>query len=182
MMKGIVWLQQVPLQTYKHNSNSHTHTHEFTWWRQQMEIFPASLAIFVIWQIPAQRLVTRSLGVFFDLRLNKRLNKQSQGWWFETLSCPLWRHCNVTLMFGVSQLSGYPSSMCYCLASDFRSFVTDNCVGRVQCNKKWNPDLTWNISVFLVVTVINVVSYFRTCPNSFFASWSYLPRHSCGLL
>ena len=29
--------------------------------------------------------------VFFDLRLNKRLSKQSWGWWFETLSCPLWR-------------------------------------------------------------------------------------------
>ena len=26
--------------------------------------------------------------------LNKRLNKQSWGWWFETRSCPLWRHCN----------------------------------------------------------------------------------------
>ena len=27
--------------------------------------------------------------------LNKRLSKQSAGWWFETLSHPLWRHCNV---------------------------------------------------------------------------------------
>ena len=32
--------------------------------------------------------------VLFALRLNKRLNKQSWGWWFETPSCPLWRHCN----------------------------------------------------------------------------------------
>ena len=30
--------------------------------------------------IPAQRLVTRSFDVFFDLRLNKRLSKQSWGW------------------------------------------------------------------------------------------------------
>ena len=45
--------------------------------------------------IPGQRPVTRSFDVFFDLRLNKRLNKQSWGWWFETLSRPLWRHCNV---------------------------------------------------------------------------------------
>ena len=30
----------------------------------------------------------------FDLRLNKRLTKQSLGWWFETPLCPLWRHCN----------------------------------------------------------------------------------------
>ena len=43
---------------------------------------------------PRYRPVTRSFDVFFDLRLNKRLSEQSWGWWFETLSCPLWRHCN----------------------------------------------------------------------------------------
>ena len=42
-----------------------------------------------------QMSVTRSFDIFFDLRLNKRLSKQSWGWWFETLSCPLWRQCNV---------------------------------------------------------------------------------------
>ena len=47
--------------------------------------------------IPAQRPVTRSFDVFFDLRLNKRLSKQSWGWWFGTLSCPLWRHRNGTI-------------------------------------------------------------------------------------
>ena len=45
-------------------------------------------------EFPAQRPVTRSFDVFFDLRLNKRLSKQSWGWWFETPSCPLWRHYN----------------------------------------------------------------------------------------
>ena len=44
---------------------------------------------------PAQRPVTRRFDVFFDLRLNKRLSKQWWGWWFETLSRPLWRHRNV---------------------------------------------------------------------------------------
>ena len=43
-------------------------------------------------EFPTQRPVTRSFDVFFDLRLNKRLSKQSWGWWFETLSRPLWRH------------------------------------------------------------------------------------------
>ena len=42
---------------------------------------------------PTQRPVTRSFDVFFDLCLNKRLSKQSRRWRFETLSCPLWRHC-----------------------------------------------------------------------------------------
>ena len=41
-----------------------------------------------------QRPVARSFDVFLDLRLNKRLSKQSWSWWFETPSCPLWRHCN----------------------------------------------------------------------------------------
>ena len=45
-------------------------------------------------EFPAQRPVTRSFDVFFDLRLNKRLSKQSWGWWLETLSRPLWRHRN----------------------------------------------------------------------------------------
>ena len=45
--------------------------------------------------IPAQRPVTRSFDVFFDLRLNKLLSKQSWGWCLETLSRPLWRHSNV---------------------------------------------------------------------------------------
>ena len=45
--------------------------------------------------IPTQRQVTRSFDVFFDLRPNKRLSKQSWGWWFETPSIPLWCHFNV---------------------------------------------------------------------------------------
>ena len=46
-------------------------------------------------EFPAQRPMTRSFDFFFDLRLNKRLCKQSWGWWFETPSCPLCRHCSV---------------------------------------------------------------------------------------
>ena len=38
--------------------------------------------------------MTRSFDVFFDLRLYIRLSKQSWGWWFETPSRSLWRHCN----------------------------------------------------------------------------------------
>ena len=36
--------------------------------------------------ISLQRQVTRSFDVFFDLRLNKQLSKQSQMWWFDTSS------------------------------------------------------------------------------------------------
>ena len=69
------------------------------WWRHQMETFSALLAICagnspVPGEFPTQRPVTRSFDGYFDLRPNKRLSKQSLGWWFETLSLPLWRHRN----------------------------------------------------------------------------------------
>ena len=54
-------------------------------------------------EFSAQRPVTRSFDVFFDLRLNKRLRKQSWGWCFETLSRPLWRHC-VIISFIIAQV------------------------------------------------------------------------------
>ena len=34
------------------------------------------------------------------LRLYKRLGKHSWGWWFETLSRPLWRHRNMLISLG----------------------------------------------------------------------------------
>ena len=57
----------------------------------QLETFSALLALCagnspVTDEIPSQRPVTRSFDVFFDLRLNKRLCKQSRHWWFETSS------------------------------------------------------------------------------------------------
>ena len=43
-------------------------------------------------EFPTPRPVTLSSDVFSDLRLNKRLSKQSWRWWFETPLCSLWRH------------------------------------------------------------------------------------------
>ena len=73
--------------------------HRCAQWRHQIETFSALLALCagnspVIGEFPSQSPVTRSFDVFFDLRLNKRLSKQSWGWWFETPSRSLWRHCN----------------------------------------------------------------------------------------
>ena len=83
--------------------------HHVAWWRHQMETYSALLALCagnspVAGKFPAQRPVTRSFDVFFDLRLSKWLSKQWWDWWFETLSRPLWRHCNV---WGYSANSGY---------------------------------------------------------------------------
>ena len=46
-------------------------------------------------EFPSQRPVTRGFDVYFDLWLSKRLSEQSRGWWFETPSRILKRHCNV---------------------------------------------------------------------------------------
>ena len=71
------------------------------WWRHQMEPFSALLVLCsgnspVPGDFPAQRPVTRSFDVFFDLRLDKRWSKQSWGRIFETPSRSLLRHCNIT--------------------------------------------------------------------------------------
>ena len=83
------------IQTSVHTLDTH-----ISWWRHQMETFPALLTICagnspVTGEFPAQRPVTLSFYVFFDLRLNIRLDKHSWGWCFETHWRPLWRHCNV---------------------------------------------------------------------------------------
>ena len=53
-----------------------------SWWRHQIETFFALLAICAgnspaTGEFPAQRPVTQGFDVFFDLRLNKQLSKQS---------------------------------------------------------------------------------------------------------
>ena len=78
----------IKMASYRHR-NTHC-------WDKTVSMLTSSnrniLCVTVPGEFPAQRPVTRSFDVFFDLRLNKRLRKQSWGWWFETLSHPLWRH------------------------------------------------------------------------------------------
>ena len=109
---GKLW--SVPVVIYWVYSKSHKYAHDYvvlclvvgrllapsdSWWRHQMETFFVLLSLCagnspVIGEFPAQRQVTRSFDVFFGQCLNKRLCKQSWGWWPETPSRPLWRHCN----------------------------------------------------------------------------------------
>ena len=105
-----------------------------------METFSALLSICagnspVIGEFPAQRSVTRSFGVFFDVRLNKRLSKQSWGWWFETPLCPSRRHCYAHYQFFVFLLVTCRSHFhlaCNLVESNFRiEIVNDG-------HEKWN--------------------------------------------
>ena len=103
---------------------------EITWWRHQMETFSALLAICaenspVPGEFPAQRPVTRSFDVFSELRLNKRLSKQSWGWWFETLSCSLWRYRNDR------KLTHYIPSNCIIY---WRQFLKDVCPAQLHAS------------------------------------------------
>ena len=71
-----------------------------SWWRHQMETVSALLAFCagnspVTGEFPAQRPVTRSFDVFFDLRLDQQLTKQWRDRWLEIPSRSLWRHCNM---------------------------------------------------------------------------------------
>ena len=90
IVNGLQWLSEM----YQYTLTS--------WWRPQMETFFASLA-FVrgIHPSPVSSPHKGQWGgalmvFFFYLPLNKRLSKQSWGWWFEMQWRPLWRHCNVT--------------------------------------------------------------------------------------
>ena len=86
-----------------------------TWWRYEMETFSVLLALSagnspVTGGFPLQRPVTWSFDDYFDLRLNKRLCKQSRRRWFETPSGSLWRHCNV---YSISKELRTRSLLCY---------------------------------------------------------------------
>ena len=91
-----MWFHQFAMQCYNWFCSR-------PWWRDQMETLSALLAICAVnspvnGEFHVQRPVTLSLDDLFDLRLNKRLSKQWWGGCFETLSCPLWRHCNAMLV------------------------------------------------------------------------------------
>ena len=109
-----------------------------------METFSELLAICagnspVTGEFPAQRPETLGFGVFFDLRLNKRLSKQSWGWWFEKPLPSLWRHSNDWLR---RRLSLY----CY-----------DN-LGHISVKLNIN-----RIRIFFFIVVLSSIFSFESC-------------------
>ena len=99
------------VKVWNHMQISYVCTTVFFPWRHQMETFSALLAICagnspVPGAFPPQRPVTRSFDVSFDLHPHKRLSKQWWGWWYETLSCPLW-HGNALNIFVRDNLSDH---------------------------------------------------------------------------
>ena len=106
--------------------------------------------------IPAQRPVTRSFNVFVDLRLNKRLSKQSWGWWFETLSRPLWRHCNgMHISWDVQSHYVWWMGVC-CEAKlftriGFKHHTANSHFYSNSCKTSGNVRAIWPHGVFLII-------------------------------
>ena len=74
--------------------------HFFSWWRHQMETFPALLAHCagnspIPVDSPHKGQWRGALMFSLICAHNKRLSKEPWGWWFKTPSGSLWRHCNV---------------------------------------------------------------------------------------
>ena len=98
----------------------------------------------------AQRPVTRSFDVFLDLRMNKRLTKLSWGWWFEKLSCPLWRHCN--------QSNRTINGMKEITLENQLPFVTDVYTGKNDCILLLVTLVVIIVFVILVIMIMFVIT------------------------
>ena len=105
-------------------------------------------------EFPAQRLLTRSFVVFFDLRLAKRLSKQWWGWWFKT---PLWRHRNGWLNICCEWQQNI-SAETSCTNTKHREVLSENIIPNV---------LNLHYSLW---PVIYRVAYYRT--GRYYRLWS----------
>ena len=174
-----------------------------TWWRNQMETFSALLALCagnspVAGEIPSQSPVTRSFDVFFDLRPNKQLNKQSWGWWFETSSRPLWRHLNefhgcrcpdclplnVVLCWGHGISDQYGSVLCLlvsCVTKSSEDMVLTNQASQLRVfHKEWlqlgSPSQWWEMdemSTCLYIFSRNIPHMNGWYSSYFVQTWLY---------
>ena len=93
-------------------------------------------------EFPAQRPVTRSFGVFFDLCLNKRLSKQPWGWWFETPSWSLWRQCNAEWLHSLPSTNGQVFTSVGLFACNN---ITENGMNGFSWNLQDMSGSIWNI-------------------------------------
>ena len=137
-----------------------------TWWRHQMETFSALLALYagnspIHGEFPAQRPVMRSFDVFLDLRLNKRLSKQSWGWWFEKVSCPWRRHSNAMVQYLFTATRYWIIQICY-------SWYLTSYHYNIFCN-----------SLFMSITVLfgNITASDKQCIQTYSTRVSNAYKH-----
>ena len=114
-------------------------------------------------EFPAQRPLTRSFDVFFDLGLNKRLSKQSRRWWFETPFCLSWRHCNaIAVAPGVTYLNESTPYSSYFMIPTL-----------LQIHLRWYLRIRWSLAC------IKHIIWQKIKPTVEFMSWSLKQNYSC---
>ena len=135
-----------------------------------METFSALLVLCagnsqVTGESPAQRPVMRNFYVFFDLRLNKRLSKQSRGWWFETPLRALWRHCNCVSVNLYFQAHMHNRVNLLYFSGNFRQCTTTEstyCVNEFQgiyCKQNYHVVSQWYVNMLSCAVVIGIVKH-----------------------
>ena len=125
----------------------------------------------------AQRPVTRSFDVFFDLRLNKWFRKQSWSWWFTTPSHPLWRHRNDCTTYRVKHqqiVYGRANSLCVWITATpdnhWRISGKKSAVSRY-----W----VWNELTKISLTSLHIISVTSWgCTNIAMPSYQYRYYHN----
>ena len=91
-MSAICWLANNNISDKSQNRHGLNHE-DIIKWKHSLHYWPFVRGIHQSPVIsPHKGQWCGSLMFFFDLRLNKRLSKQSWGWWFEMPLWSLWRH------------------------------------------------------------------------------------------
>ena len=117
--------------------------------------------------------------------LNKRLSKQSRGWWFETPSRSLWRHCNalsITIMFGTwKDKSRGTSPMIWDAFGNTGSFCEGiNCStakGTVRCFSRYSLEQTVEQTIKLSIMWDTMASMWCHCNEVRHIIWKLLIWH-----
>ena len=126
-----------------------------------METF-SSLLVFcagnssVTGEFHVQRPVAWGLDVFFDLSLNKRLTKQSWGWWSEMSSRSLWLHCNAILCFHLIRIH---TSLSHWQGKCFHDFLSPS-----KCHKIALILYSFQNAFFYLKTSFSIEILLMMCP------------------
>ena len=102
-----------------------------------------------------------SFDVFFNVHLNKRLSKQSWGWWFEISSCLLWHHCN--------DLTEFPEPLFYSNLA-FHQMIKCPYIHLSIGIQSWHADMK------ILSQIVFVLVYFGS------STYSYIMQHSACLM
>ena len=122
-------------------------------------------------EVPAQSWLMRSFDVFFDLRRNEGLSKQSWSWWFETPSRPLRRHSKISSHVTPSSLT----VLCYLELSNWQTLrLCCKCYFQRLCKfcsiRKMYIFLTW------FGMIRDQVGFKPSSTGCWGISWKIVPR------